>query len=201
MDFDLNPEQRAIRETFARFCDERIAPQAAALDAAHTFPRALFGELAALGQYCREQIDQLAHGSLPIVGAAWDDPSRLVELDGFTRATLWSHVAARASRAQGRALLDVAARSFGHQALVDARAQLSRQQLDGHLAPVFGFVTRTLGVERREVAGAGHATSSVACMPADPALRQILSRLERATVVGRPRPFPGRSDTPFTPPA
>jgi urease accessory protein len=27
---------------------------------------------------------------------------------------------------------------------------LSRQQLDGHLAPVFGFVTRTLGVERRE---------------------------------------------------
>ncbi len=108
------------------------------------------GELGSLLQFCREQIEQLAHGSVPIAGAVWDEPSRLVELDAFTRATLWSHVATRASRTQGRALLDVAARSFGHPALVEARGQLSRQQLDGHLAPVFGFVTRTLGVERRE---------------------------------------------------
>ena len=40
MNFDLTDEQRAIRDTFARFCDERIAPQAAALDEAHAFPRA-----------------------------------------------------------------------------------------------------------------------------------------------------------------
>ena len=71
------------------------------------------GELTSLAQFCREQIDQLAHGSLPIVGSAWDAPTDLAALDAFTRATLWSHVAARASRAQGRALLDVAARSFG----------------------------------------------------------------------------------------
>jgi urease accessory protein len=74
----------------------------------------------------------------------------LAELDTFTRATLWNHVAARASRAQGRALLDVAARSFRHDSLVAARARLSRNELDGHLAPTFGFVTRALGVARDE---------------------------------------------------
>ncbi|HEY1362556.1 MAG TPA: acyl-CoA dehydrogenase family protein [Xanthobacteraceae bacterium] len=51
MDFELSPEQRQIQATFARFCDERIAPQAAALDAAHDFPRALFHELAAMGVF------------------------------------------------------------------------------------------------------------------------------------------------------
>ncbi|HET9735244.1 MAG TPA: acyl-CoA dehydrogenase family protein [Burkholderiales bacterium] len=51
MDFELSTEQRQVRDTFARFCDERIAPQAAALDAAHAFPRQLFGELAGMGLF------------------------------------------------------------------------------------------------------------------------------------------------------
>ncbi len=49
MNFDLSNEQRQIQETFARFCDERIIPNAAAIDEAHDYPRALFGELAELG--------------------------------------------------------------------------------------------------------------------------------------------------------
>lgn len=49
MDFDLTDEQRQVQATFARFCDERIIPQAAAIDEAHAFPRELFGELAELG--------------------------------------------------------------------------------------------------------------------------------------------------------
>jgi len=49
MNFELTEQQKAIRDTFARFCDERIAPQAAALDEAHAFPRELFKELADLG--------------------------------------------------------------------------------------------------------------------------------------------------------
>jgi butyryl-CoA dehydrogenase len=49
MNFELTDQQKAIRDTFARFCDERIAPQAAALDEAHAFPRVLFKELADLG--------------------------------------------------------------------------------------------------------------------------------------------------------
>ena len=44
-------EHRLVRETFARFSDERVAPAAEALDAAHEYPRALFEELGALGLY------------------------------------------------------------------------------------------------------------------------------------------------------
>jgi butyryl-CoA dehydrogenase len=49
MNFELSDEQVQIRDTFARFCDERIAPRAAAIDEAHAFPRALFREIADLG--------------------------------------------------------------------------------------------------------------------------------------------------------
>ena len=49
MNFELTDQQKAIRDTFARFCDQRIAPQAATLDEAHAFPRPLFKELADLG--------------------------------------------------------------------------------------------------------------------------------------------------------
>lgn len=86
MDFDLSDEQRAIRDTFARFCDERIAPQAAALDEAHAFPRALFRELAELGffgmrypesvggtglaltEFCLA-LTEVARGSMSLAGA------------------------------------------------------------------------------------------------------------------------------------
>ena len=108
------------------------------------------GELPSVERFCTTLLDQLAQSALPIAGAAHDDPTQLAELDAFARATLWSHVAARASRAQGRALLDIAARSFRHAVLVDARARLARNELDGHLAPTFGFVTRALGVDRDE---------------------------------------------------
>ncbi len=87
MDFDLNEEQQAIRDTFARFCDARIAPQAAALDEAHAYPRALMRELAALGfvgmrypeeaggsglgltEYCLA-LTEIARGSMSLAGAA-----------------------------------------------------------------------------------------------------------------------------------
>ncbi|HJV27870.1 MAG TPA: acyl-CoA dehydrogenase family protein [Aromatoleum sp.] len=86
MDFDLSDEQRAIRDTFARFCDERIAPQAAALDEARAFPRALFRELAELGffgmrypesvggtglaltEFCLA-LTEVARGSMSLAGA------------------------------------------------------------------------------------------------------------------------------------
>jgi hypothetical protein len=51
MNFDLSDDQRAIRDTFARFVDERVVPQAAALDEAHAFPRELFLELGQLGLF------------------------------------------------------------------------------------------------------------------------------------------------------
>jgi alkylation response protein AidB-like acyl-CoA dehydrogenase len=87
MNYEPSPEQRQVRETFARFCDERIAPQAAALDAAHAFPRELFGELAAIGlfgmRYPEEAggsgmqlsefciaLEEIARGSMSLAGCA-----------------------------------------------------------------------------------------------------------------------------------
>ena len=87
MNFELTEQQKAIRDTFARFCDERIAPQAAALDEAHAFPRALFKELADLGffgmrypedaggtgmaltEFCLA-LAEIARGSLSLAAAA-----------------------------------------------------------------------------------------------------------------------------------
>jgi acyl-CoA dehydrogenase len=87
MNFELTDQQRAIRDAFARFADERIAPQAAALDEAHAFPRQLFGELAALGFFGMRYpedvggsgaslaefalaLAEIARGSMSLAGAA-----------------------------------------------------------------------------------------------------------------------------------
>ncbi len=87
MDFELNEEQRAIRETFARFSDEKIAPRAAAIDEAHAFPRETFRELAELGlfgmrypeadggsglalsEFCLA-LEEIARGSMSVAGCA-----------------------------------------------------------------------------------------------------------------------------------
>lgn len=86
MNFDLTAEQQAIRDTFARFSDERIAPAAAALDEAHAYPAALVRELAALGfvgmrypedvggsglgltEFCIA-LEEIARGSMSLAGA------------------------------------------------------------------------------------------------------------------------------------
>jgi butyryl-CoA dehydrogenase len=87
MDFALSAEQRQVRDTFARFCDERIAPAAAALDEAHAFPRELFAQLADLGlfgmrypedvggsgmqltEFCLA-LQEIARGSMSLAGCA-----------------------------------------------------------------------------------------------------------------------------------
>ena len=87
MNFDLTEDQRAIRDAFARFADERIVPQAAALDEAREFPRALFDELASLGFFGMRYpeavggsgaglaefalaLEEIARGSMSLAGAA-----------------------------------------------------------------------------------------------------------------------------------
>lgn len=87
MDFELSEEQVLIRDTFARFSDEEIAPQAAAFDEAHEFPIDLFREVGRLGffgmrypedaggsnqdllTYCLA-LTEIARGSLALAGAA-----------------------------------------------------------------------------------------------------------------------------------
>ena len=87
MNFDLSDEQKQVRDAFARFSDERIAPQAAALDEAHAFPRELFAELGRLGffgiRYPEDvggsgldlvtfcfALEEVARGSLSLAGCA-----------------------------------------------------------------------------------------------------------------------------------
>lgn len=87
MNFALTEQQNAVRDTFARFCDARIAPQAAALDEARAYPRALMAELAGLGmfgmrypeqaggsgmgltEFCLA-LEEVARGSMSLAGAA-----------------------------------------------------------------------------------------------------------------------------------
>ncbi len=49
MDFTLSPDHQMIKDVFARFCDERIIPNAEAMDEAHEYPYELFRELGDLG--------------------------------------------------------------------------------------------------------------------------------------------------------
>ncbi|MFQ5439510.1 MAG: acyl-CoA dehydrogenase family protein [Paracoccaceae bacterium] len=86
MDFALSADQQAIRDTFARFSDERIAPCAAALDEAHEYPRDAIRELCDLGfagmRYPEEDggsgvdlvtfclaLAEVARGSMSVAGA------------------------------------------------------------------------------------------------------------------------------------
>ena len=86
MDFELSEEQRLVRETFARFCAERIAPRAAAIDEDGQFPHELFLELGDLGFFglrypeslggaglgfvsCCLAVTEIAHGSLALAAA------------------------------------------------------------------------------------------------------------------------------------
>ncbi len=86
MDFSLTDEQIAIRETFARFCDERIRPQAEAIDEAEVFPRELFEQVGQLGFFGMRYpeadggaaagvtaaclaVEELARGSLSLAAA------------------------------------------------------------------------------------------------------------------------------------
>jgi isovaleryl-CoA dehydrogenase len=49
LDFGLGETADAIRETTARFCADKIAPIAAAIDATNTFPRELWPQMGELG--------------------------------------------------------------------------------------------------------------------------------------------------------
>jgi urease accessory protein len=94
-------------------------------------------ELAAL---LETSLRQLGHASLPFVSAAHDEPGQLPVLDKWCDTFITSHVANRASRLQGRAFLSSMEKIFPGRQIVHPPC--------GHFAPVFGTVTRTLGLER-----------------------------------------------------
>jgi urease accessory protein len=93
-------------------------------------------------------LEQMGNSTLLFVVAAWQGAPLFAELDGLCEAFTSNHVANRASRLQGQALLASAERSFATEALKQFRASVLEQQLPAHLAPVFGAIGRVLGLEQ-----------------------------------------------------
>lgn len=102
-----------------------------------------------LRRFVRELLWQAGHGGLPLLGAAWREPTSLPALDARADAFLSSHVANRASRTQGRAFLDTCARIFPGP-VTPLRESARAAGLCFHHAPVFGAVLRALDVERED---------------------------------------------------
>ncbi len=94
-------------------------------------------------------LQQLGHAALPFVTAAFDKPEKLGEFDQLCDAFTTNHVANRASRAQGRAMLSAMERIFK---AVDGKRKTEKELLFAHFAPVFGSCLRQLDVPRETVA-------------------------------------------------
>src|SRR5260221_13578088 len=67
---------------------------------------------AELISFIEASLQQLGHAALPFVPAAFDEPKKLAEFDQLCDAFTTNHVANRASRAQGRAVLTAMERIF-----------------------------------------------------------------------------------------
>lgn len=98
-----------------------------------------------LARFAEEAIWNAAGFGLPFVSAAHASPEALPDLDHRCDAFTPSHVANRASRAQGEALLRAAAAAFGGGA-AELASLARRERLPCHLAPVQGAVAARLGV-------------------------------------------------------
>ena len=102
-----------------------------------------------LRRFLRDALWQAGHCLLPLASAAHADPAALPRLDARADAFLVSRVANRASRTQGRAILDTCARIFPAD-VSGFREEARRAKLLLHQAPISGAVLRALGVERTQ---------------------------------------------------
>lgn len=102
--------------------------------------------------FTRSALMQIARSTIPIVCTACADPSQYESLDRLSQALLTNHVANRASRAQGQAMLTAAERIFPLPAMAALRQSVRTDRLPGHFAPVFGRITGILETHRDLVA-------------------------------------------------
>jgi urease accessory protein len=108
------------------------------------------GHVRDLGAYVDEGLWQAGWAALPFVkaGAEREGPSYR-ELDAACDVFLVNHVANRASRAQGRAVLSTVTRVFAGTPQGVALAA-DAQGTHAHHAPVFGRALANLGLEARQ---------------------------------------------------
>jgi urease accessory protein len=93
-----------------------------------------------LRAFTRTALWQAGFGALPLVREAWLDPGALMRLDTRADVFLANHVANRASRTQGGAFFSTCARVF------PGEAPGMPEGTCMHLAPLWGFVFRALGM-------------------------------------------------------
>lgn len=97
-----------------------------------------------LREWLSASLQQLARAALPFVNAAHAEPERLSAFDRLCDAFTSNHVANRASRLQGKALLLAVQRVF-KSSVCHPQSGIASPPF-AHLAPAFGAVTRELSV-------------------------------------------------------
>ena len=97
-----------------------------------------------LRQFAYASAWQAGRAGLPCVHAAYVSPEQLADFDALMEAFLTNPVANRASRLQGRSFVSACARAFPCDVLGRLEEDVRRGSLNGHLAPLFGMVLRTL---------------------------------------------------------
>lgn len=105
-------------------------------------------------EWLQASLIQAGHASLPFVTACYDARWSLEELDCRNEVFLLNHVANRASKVQGRALLLAASRIFAQPDLQQLFKDGAPGRIHMHFAPVFGAVLCTLGFSRETTARA-----------------------------------------------
>jgi urease accessory protein len=109
------------------------------------------GHVRDLGTFVDESVWQTGTGALPFVRAGVDSPGlALRDVDAACDAFLVNHVANRASRAQGRALLSTVTRAFEGAPATALLAEDARGTCMHH-APLFGRALASLGLGALDV--------------------------------------------------
>jgi len=93
-------------------------------------------------------LHQTVHAFSPFLLAACDPVANLFEIDVLLDSTLSSHVANRASRLQGQALLSTAERVYRLKVLSAFREKVIANETPGHLPVVLGLLAQALQIQR-----------------------------------------------------
>lgn len=110
-------------------------------------------DAAHLREYLAVSLRQAARLAVPFVTATCRQPEAFDRLDREYDLLLSNHIANRASRAQGQAMLATAAKIFGSDRLSAARSTARAQGSPMHLPPVVGLVAASIGLSPQRAAG------------------------------------------------
>ena len=136
-----------------------------------------WGEIGSIDDVVGFVQDALRHNArigLPLLRAVFQSPSDFEKIDEETDVFLNNHIANRASRSQGRAILATCADVFRTRRLQELRELSSIEEIHAHQAPVMGLVAQQLEIPLNIA-----ARKFVFCN-----MRDLLSAAVRLNVIG-----------------